>query len=110
MFHFFKNLFADGASKKELINEALNNAAILVDVRSESEFRSGNVKGSVNIHLQKLNQELSKLKNKNGIVVFCQSGARSAQAKRILEQNGFQDVINGGGWMNVNQIVRERAH
>ena len=32
--------------------------------------------------------------------VYCQSGGRSAQAARILEQNGFTDVTNLGGIMS----------
>ncbi|WP_409321975.1 hypothetical protein [Sphingobacterium sp. JUb56] len=29
-------------------------------------------------------------------MVFCKSGNCSSQAKNILEQNGFQNIINGG--------------
>ncbi|CEN47472.1 Rhodanese domain protein (fragment) [Capnocytophaga canis] len=48
---------------------------------------------------------MSKFKNKKNIVVFCRSGARSSQAKSILEQNGFQNVINGKTWQNVKEVV-----
>ena len=43
---------------------------------------------------------------KNMFVVFCRSGNRSSQAKSILEQNGFKNVINGATWQNVNQFVK----
>lgn len=108
MLDFFKKLFAGGSSKNDLMNQALDNGAVLIDVRSESEYRAGHVKGSVNIPLQNLKQELPKLKNEKNIIVFCQSGARSARAKSILKQNGFQNVINGGGWRSVNQIIQDR--
>ena len=58
-----------------------------------------------NIPLDQVANQLSKFKDKKSIVVFCRSGNRSGQAKSILEQNGFRDVINGGTWENVNQVV-----
>lgn len=39
---------------------------------------------------------MDKFKNKDHIVVFCRSGNRSGQAQSILEQNGFNNVTNGG--------------
>lgn len=89
------------------LKEAIQEGAFLVDVRTPSEFSSGSVKGAVNIPLDKLPTQLSKFKNKKNIVVFCKSGMRSSQAKSILEKNGFQNIINGGTWKTVNQIINE---
>jgi len=63
------------------------------------------VKGSVNIPLDTLQNQLSKFKNKKHIIVFCRSGNRSGMAKNILEQNGFKNVVNGGTWDRVNLFV-----
>jgi rhodanese-related sulfurtransferase len=49
---------------------------------------------------------LAKFKGKENIIVFCRSGNRSGQAKTILEQNGFKNVVNGGTWEEVNQFVK----
>lgn len=89
------------------LKEAIQEGAFLVDVRTPSEFSSGSVKGAVNIPLDKLPTQLSKFKNKKNIVVFCKSGMRSSQAKSILEKNDFQNIINGGTWKTVNQIINE---
>ena len=101
----FKNMFAptDNSNLKEVVK----NGAFLVDVRTPAEFSGGSVKGAVNIPLDKVPSQLSKFKNKKSIVVFCRSGSRSGQAKSILESNGFQNVINGGTWQNVKQIVNQ---
>lgn len=56
--------------------------------------------------LDKLSSQLSKFKNKKSIIVLCHSGMRSKQAKTILEQNGFSNVLNGGTWQNVNQASK----
>jgi hypothetical protein len=42
--------------------------------------------------------QLEKFKGKEQIIVFCQRN-RSGQAK-MMEQNGFKNVINGGTWQD----------
>lgn len=106
MFGFLKNLFAQTDNNQ--LKEVVKNGAFLVDVRTPFEFSSGSAKGAVNIPVDKVPSQLAKFKNKKGIVVFCRSGNRSSQAKSILEQNGFQNVINGGTWESVNRIVNEK--
>jgi len=103
---FFSALF--GKTDNGALTEAVNNGAFLVDVRTPAEFSAGSVKGAVNIPLDKVQSQLTKFEGKKNIVVFCRSGNRSSQAKSILEQNGFQDVINGGTWGNVNQVVNNK--
>lgn len=102
--NIFKNLF--GSSVSADLEKVINEGAYLVDVRTPGEFAAGKVKGSVNIPLDKVGAELPKFKNKKNIIVFCQSGGRSSQAKAVLEQNGFTNVVNGGSWTNVSQFVR----
>lgn len=104
MFGILKNLFAQNNSSE--LKEAIENGAFLVDVRTPAEFSEGSVKSAVNIPLDKIPGQLNKFKNKKTIVIFCRSGGRSSRAKSILEQNGFQNVINGGTWLNVNQMVK----
>jgi len=100
----FEKLF--GSAPKVDLTGLIKQGAFLVDVRTPGEFAGGNVKGSINIPLDKVSSQLSKFKNKKNIIVFCQSGGRSSQAKTILEQNGFDNVINGGSWNSVNQFVK----
>ena len=101
---FLQQLFGGGqtADLKKIIEQG----AFLVDVRTPGEFAGGHVKGSVNIPLNTIPTQLAKFKNKKNIIVFCLSGGRSSQAKSILEQNGFTNVINGGTWNHVNQYVQ----
>lgn len=103
MLGIFKNLF--GQKDNTELKEVLVDNAYLVDVRTPSEFASGSVKGAVNIPLDKISGQLSKFKGKKNIVVFCRSGNRSGQAKSILEKNGFDNVVNGGTWQNVNSAI-----
>lgn len=86
------------------LKTVLQENAFLVDVRTPQEFSSGSAKNAVNIPLSSIGNELDKFKNKQNIVVFCRSGNRSSQAKKILEQNGFQNVTDGGTWKNVLEV------
>lgn len=97
--------FLFGKKDNTELSTIIKEGAFLVDVRSPGEFSSGSVKSAVNIPLDKVNSQLSKFKGKKNIIVFCRSGARSGQAKRILEQNGIQNVINGKTWQNVKQAA-----
>jgi phage shock protein E len=103
MFGLFKKLFA-GPDNTQLAT-VLKQGAYLVDVRSPGEFSAGSVKGAINIPLNLLAQKWQQLKGKQRIVVFCQSGNRSSQAKRILEQQGLASITDGGGWRNVQSVV-----
>ncbi len=101
---FFQNLF--GGSQTADLKNIIEQGAFLVDVREPGEFAQGSVRGAVNIPLGTVTSQLSKLKGKENIIVFCRSGNRSGQAKTILEQNGYKNVVNGGDWENVKQYVK----
>jgi rhodanese-related sulfurtransferase len=102
--NIFQQLFGGGPSVD--LAGIIKEGALLVDVRTPGEFAGGHVKGSINIPLDKVSLQLSKFKNQKNIIVFCQSGGRSGQAKKILEQNGFTNVVNGGTWNNINQFIK----
>jgi rhodanese-related sulfurtransferase len=100
----FQNLFGGGQTAD--LKSLIENGAFLVDVREPGEFATGTAKGAVNIPLGTVASQLAKFKGKENIIVFCRSGNRSGQAKTILEQNGFKNVVNGGTWEDVNQFVK----
>jgi phage shock protein E len=83
-----------GDEARKLVQEG----ALLVDVRSAGEFAGGHIEGAINIPMQDLKGRLDELgDNRSEIVVYCQSGGRSAIAKRLLERNGFENVHDLGG-------------
>ena len=87
--------------------ELMQRGAIILDVRTKAEFQSGHIKASINIPVQILNANLSKLKKDRPIITCCASGMRSASAKSILSANGFKDVYNGGSWASLqNKLSR----
>lgn len=93
--------FGPQADFKELVK----NNAIIVDVRSKGEFSSGHIKGSMNIPLQNLQDNLKKLSKDRPIITCCASGMRSASAKNMLLSMGYKEVYNGGGWQSLNSKI-----
>ncbi len=81
--------------------------AVILDVRSKGEYAGGHIKGSINISVDTLHNNIGKLKDKNKpVITCCASGMRSASAKSILKSHGFTNVYNGGGWSGLQAKLR----
>jgi rhodanese-related sulfurtransferase len=104
MIDALKKIF--GLGPKVDYAELVAKGAVIVDVRSSGEYQGGHIKGSLNIPLQTLGGNLSKLKKDKTIITCCASGMRSASAKSILKSEGFLTVYNGGGWMSLQNKIR----
>ena len=99
MIESIKNLLGFGTPVD--YSELLKKGAVIIDVRTKGEYQGGHIKGSVNIPLDSLSSNLSKIKKEKPVITCCASGMRSASAKSILKSNGFTEVYNGGGWMRL---------
>ena len=104
MFTLLKNLFSSGQAPD--YTELKKKGAQIIDVRTAGEYRTGHIRGSVNIPLDTLQRNLAKLKKDKPVITCCASGMRSASAKSILKSNGFLEVYNGGGWMSLENKLR----
>ena len=85
---------------KKQIPKLLSVGALLIDVRSPSEFTLRHNPNSRNIPLDQLNVEMKHLDKSKPIILCCASGSRSAMAVGILKRNGFTNVVNAGPWSN----------
>lgn len=90
------DMFGGGFDKKLEQARATENARI-IDVRTAQEYRSGHVPGAENVPLDRI--DAFEAPCDTPLFVYCQSGARSSQAARVLEGRGFVDVTNIGGIM-----------
>jgi rhodanese-related sulfurtransferase len=98
MLGFLKKIFS-GASVN--YKELVSNGAIIVDVRSTSEYKAGHIPGSKNFPLDTIRTKVVELKKINKpVVTVCRSGARSGMAKGILKSSGIE-VYNGGPWTSL---------
>lgn len=82
------------------VHRLIEQGALVVDVRSAEEFKSGHLENAVNIPHTEVEKRLSEFgqDKTRSIVVYCRSGRRSGMAQEVLRQNGFTGVVNGGGY------------
>lgn len=87
----------------------VSNGGIILDVRTKGEYTGGHIKGSINVPVDSLQNNLSKFKDKNqAIITCCASGMRSATAKHILKSKGYENVYNGGAWHRLQNKINNK--
>lgn len=66
----------------------------LLDVRTEMEYSTVRIKGSVNIPLDRLQSEMPQIVSNKGecIIVYCATGSRVRRAVQILWSLGYTNV------------------
>jgi phage shock protein E len=100
MISFFKRLFQQSNGGLE---EAIQKGAVIVDVRTKSEYQQGHVAGSKNIPLNEIKLKLETIRKwDKPVITVCMSGSRSAMAKNQLKAAGIE-VYNGGAWTSLNR-------
>lgn len=95
-------------SPSELEEQYTPGQDILLDVRTADEYNQGHIQDALNIDVIKESEFKDKIKTLDQdqtIFVYCRSGKRSANASKILEENGFKNIkdIEGGflAWKKV---------
>jgi rhodanese-related sulfurtransferase len=77
---------------------ALPKTPMVLDVRTEQEWRDKHIAGSLNIPLQRLRERVDEVPRDRDVVVQCASGYRSAIAASLLKQHGLvqlADLVGG---------------
>jgi len=92
----------------ELLSKEKNKYTFL-DVRPAQSFEEERIPGFESIPLETLRSRIDEVPRNKGIILACESGARSFQAALILKANGFKDVkiLEGGLRMWPFAISRE---
>jgi rhodanese-related sulfurtransferase len=99
LFAFFVVRFVVAARNRiagPAAREKVSAGALLLDVRSEGEFRGGAIPGAKNIPVQSLASRIAELDPARAVVVYCASGVRSASAASLLKRRGFREVHDLG--------------
>jgi phage shock protein E len=85
-------------ASQQTVQEKIDSGALVVDVRTPSEFAAGHYDGAVNIPVDEIEERASELRRADApIVLYCNSGNRTARAHKTLKRLGFQDVLDAGG-------------
>jgi len=80
---------------------------LVLDVRTPEEFQNGHIDGAVNVPIDDLASRIDDMvPDKNTpIRVHCQSGGRSARAKKLLDSKGYAHVEDLGSLAHARQVV-----
>lgn len=70
--------------------------SILIDVRTVNEYNQGSILDALNIDFYNKNfpLKIAQLDNKKTVFVFCHSGGRSKQSRKVFFKLGFKKVID----------------
>lgn len=102
------SIHAQIADTDTLRSLTAHKGTVIVDVRTAEEYNEGHIESSINIPLQTMGDSIESLKHYEKVIVICRSGRRSAKAKAELEEAGFMNVYNGGGWEHLKAILEAR--
>jgi phage shock protein E len=90
--------------------QLIADGAIIIDVRHKLEYKQGNIKGSVNIPLNKINRSIPKLqKSKKVVITVSGTGMDSAAAHAQLKAAGIT-AYNGGPWQKMAKFANKHAN
>jgi len=89
------------------LDTKIKNGAVILDVRTENEYKTGHIEGSINISLGTIRQRYVELDTNKTYITCCSHGLRSVKAETILKEKGFKHVYNGGAWSDLEVIVKE---
>jgi phage shock protein E len=91
--------------------EHLRNGALIIDVRSAGEFTARHLPRAINIPLSEIEPVVArKVNGKDQVLLLhCQSGVRSAQARKKLRALGYRNTYNLGSYRRAAQIMGVKA-
>ncbi len=86
----------DAATAKDMMDKG---GVVIVDVRTPGEFDAGHVEGAINLPLDKIETDASKvLADKDAtILLYCRSGSRSRAAGMMMVSMGYTGIYDFGG-------------
>lgn len=86
--------------------------ALVLDVRSDGEFREGHIPQARHLPPASLEEQVRKLEKYKDrpVVVYCRSGTRSAHVGGVLRKHGFAEVFNLDGGLGAWQSADLPVH
>lgn len=78
---------------------------VLLDVRTPVEFGAGHLKGARNVNFLSTDfaDVVAKLDPNATYVLYCASGNRSGKAAALMQEKGFKNVVNAGGFSSLKE-------
>ena len=88
-----------------LVGLSGNAYSVMIDVRTDEEWRAGYIEGAIHIPLSEIKKNIEnyEISKDEEILLYCRSGNRSGRAKAILDELGYTNTTNIGGIESVSE-------
>lgn len=86
-----------GREAEKMINDDKHDKdLIILDVREPKDFNNGHLLNAINIPIENIDKRMDELRNykSKDIIVYCNTGRKSAEVAEKLVEHGFTDVTN----------------
>ncbi|MEO0041454.1 MAG: molybdopterin-synthase adenylyltransferase MoeB [Bacteroidota bacterium] len=100
-------------SASDLLQQLKSNESFqLIDVREKHEFESGFIEGAESMPLSQLTTFIPQIQKDKKVILYCQSGKRSAKAlEQLIDNHGFTNAIHledgFAGWLKFESGKKE---
>lgn len=88
---------------RHIIEKAVAENAIIIDVRSRSKFISGHIPMAMNIPFEEIMKGRMRIPLNRTLIVYCEQGSNSIRAARMLAENGYRVINAVGGIRQYNK-------
>lgn len=84
---------------------------VVLDVRTPAEFAGGHLAGSENVDFMApdFRERVEGLDRDRTYYLYCRSGTRSGKAAALMQEMGFSEVYNVGGFEKLAEAGAETA-
>ena len=91
---------ADNADERVALTALSQPDAVLIDVRTPEEFAQGSLPGARQIEFDQIAGQIAAVApdKSKPVILYCRSGRRSGIALKTLNDLGYHNVINAGGY------------
>ena len=89
------------------IKETLRRGAVVIDIRTASEFDRGKVHDSINIPIDRININLKRIVQMKAPIIVCSnSDSENDRVIDVLKANSVKEIYNGGSWTKLSRMMR----
>lgn len=106
-------MFVMGSCAHASQEDYATSRALVIDVRTEEEWRAGHLDGAILIPHDRIEQEIAAVASdkKGRIYLYCRTGRRTGLAFDVLKKAGYENLVNLSTLENASkelnlQIVR----
>jgi thiosulfate sulfurtransferase len=82
---------------RDIMSEVMATGGVVVDVREYGDFAKKHIPMAINVPLSKIQSGNFSLPKNRTLILYCESGGRSAMAAKLLSEKGYVVINTIGG-------------